>query len=68
MKVVLFSILGAFLAVGIFSGAAQDPMALFAIAIGLGVLAMLWPAIHLAKKSGDRERKYRASRDWHKDL
>ena len=68
MRVVLYSIFGALIAVGIFSGAAQEPIALIAIAIGLGILALLWPAVHLEKRSNDRERTDRVSRGWWKGL
>ena len=69
MKVVLYSIFGALIAVGIFSGAAQEPIALIAIAIGLGILALVWPAVHLEKRSDDRERTDRPSRrGWREDL
>lgn len=68
MRMVLYSIFGALIAVGIFSGAAQDPIALIAIAIGLGILAMLWPVIHPAKKPDDRERANRASQGPREDL
>ena len=68
MRVVLYSIFGALIAVGIFSGAAQEPIALIAIAIGLGILALVWPAVHLENKSDDRERTDRVSRSWWKGL
>ena len=68
MRVVLYSIFSALIAVGIFSGAAQDPIALIAIAIALGILALLWPAIHLEKRSDDSERTGRTGRGWRKGL
>ena len=69
MRVVLYSIFGALIAVGIFSGAAQEPIALIAIAIGLGILALVWPAVHLEKRSDDRERPDRTRRHgWREDL